>query len=68
MYKQILRWFILERKNSSGKTVLDEFVDEFVDDPGLGTKMLQLKNLVHNTFFILKGPDASNRILVESGA
>lgn len=65
VYKQILTWFILERNNSSGKTVLDEFVDQFVDDKRLASKILQMKSLVYDTFFIIK-KDAAHRILARS--
>ena len=53
-YAQTATWFLYERKNHAGKTILDEFVDKFVDDKKLGTKILQMKNPIHDTFLIEK--------------
>lgn len=49
-----------------GKIALEEFVDEYVYDKGLASKMLQMKELVHDTFFILKEKYRNNRIVARS--
>ena len=68
VYKQIMTWLMYERKNASGRTELDEFVDEFVDDARLASKILRIKNLVYDTFLIERGADASNRMLIRSAS
>lgn len=64
VYKQVMTWFAYERKNAFGRTLVDEFVDEFVYDERLGSKILQMKSLVHDTFLIQRSADARNIILV----
>ena len=64
VHTQVVTWFVCERKNAFGRTVIEEFVDEFIDDEKLGSKILQMKNLVHDTFFIQRSVDARNIILV----
>ena len=66
VYKQIVTWLMCEKKNLFGKTALDEFVDEFVDDTRLASKILQMKSLVYDTFLVEKAVDANNRMLIRS--
>lgn len=63
-YKQVLTWFAYDRKNAFGKTIIDEFVNKFVDDKKLRSKILQMKNLTYDTFFIQRSADARNMIRV----
>lgn len=56
-YKHARTWFVLERKNPSGTTVLDEFVDKFVDDALLASNIRQMKELKYGVFAALERPD-----------
>ena len=66
VYKQVMTWFVYERKNHAGKTILDEFVNRFVDDKKLRAKILQMKNITHDLFVIDKPPDANKVMLITS--
>ncbi len=54
-----MTWFAYERKDSSGNTIIDEFV-KFVDDEKIRLKMLRMKNLIHDTFLIHRSANAHN--------
>lgn len=52
--QQTAIWFACERRNpETGTTLLEEFVDQFVREPGLASMILQMGNLVHDRFTIL---------------
>ena len=55
VYKQILTWLMLERKDpQTGKTSVEEFVEKFVNNNSeLAKKVLGMGNLITDTFLIL---------------
>ena len=57
VYVRVRTWFVLERKNSSGVTVLDEFVDRFVDDNLLASQILKMKDVRYDMFAVLQRLD-----------
>ena len=60
-FKEVLEWFILERvQPRTGKTILREFVEKFVKDPELRSKMLQMEQVFRGTFRVaeVRGCDA----------
>lgn len=65
VYKQILTWLMFERKNpQTGKTSVEEFVEKFVNNNSdLAKKILGMRNIITDTFFILKNKD--NILIVE---
>ena len=65
-WKQILTWFSLDRKDHNGMTLLDKFVDLYIDDKRLGTKILQMKSLFYDTFLITRSVDANNIMMLKS--
>ncbi len=66
VYKQVCTWFMFERKDRYGQTVVDEFVDKFVSNQYLRAKILQTKNLTYDTFYIEKSIDADGIIQARS--
>ncbi len=75
VYKQLLTWFMLERTvPATGKTVLEEFVEQFVShNTVLAKKVLGMKELIANTFvvrgredniIVLEGESSSQRFNV----
>ncbi len=55
-HKQVYSWFMTERVvPSTGKTVLEEFVEKRVQskNPELARKMLQMKDVIRGTFEVL---------------
>ena len=65
-FKQTATWFMCERKNSSGRTVVEEFVERFVDDPGIASKLLQMRNLVRGQFLVEAPPDHNGIMRISS--
>lgn len=61
-YKQVATWLLCERKDQLGRTVIDEFVESFVDDPGTASRLLQMKDLVHDTF-VMEGPPDRDMVM-----
>ena len=55
LYKQVYTWFITEKVlPSTGKTVLDEFVEKYLEnDPELARKMLQMKDVIRGSFKVI---------------
>lgn len=66
VYKQIMTWLAYEKKDSSGRSLIDELVDNFVDDHRLGLKILHAQDLVHDTFFIQRSADHNKRMRVQA--
>jgi hypothetical protein len=55
-YKQVITWFVTEKVlPSTGKTVLEEFVEKCVvnEDPEIAARMLQRKDVIRGSFRIL---------------
>lgn len=55
-YKQVLTWFVTEKAlPSTGKTVLEEFVEKCVvsEEPEIAARMLQRKDVIRGSFRIL---------------
>jgi hypothetical protein len=55
-YKQVYTWFMCEKvRPTTGKTVLEEFVERFVTpkDPEIARRMLQAKNVIRGSFRVL---------------
>ena len=65
-YKQVMTWIMQEWRNEEGITVLEEFVNKFVDDEDLRKMLLRMKDPIRDTFKILKKPDSKKRMKVES--
>ena len=63
VYKQILTWLSYEKMDSSGNTLVDEFVEKFVDDKKLKRKILQIKNLTYDAFTIRRAADVNKRMV-----
>ncbi|MER5175176.1 MAG: hypothetical protein ABJB76_01670 [Candidatus Nitrosocosmicus sp.] len=63
VYKQILTWLMLERKDpKTGKTSVEEFVEMFVNNNSeLAKKILGMRNIITDTFLILE--NKGNNIL-----
>ena len=62
VYKQVCTWFMFERKDRYGQTVVDEFVDKFVRNQHLRAKILQTKKLIYDKFHILDSIDTNGII------
>ena len=55
-WKQRFSWFVTEKVlPSTGKTVLEEFVEKYVapDEPALARRMLQMKEVIRGSFRVL---------------
>jgi len=53
-YKQIYSWFMTKKTlPSTGRTVLEEFVEKNVSDPALARRMLQMRDVVRGDFKVL---------------
>jgi len=55
-WRQRLSWFVAEKVlPSTGKTVLEEFVERYVapDEPALARRMLQMKEVIRGSFRVL---------------
>ena len=65
-WKQILTWFSYDRKDHNGITLLDKFVDQYIDDKRLATKILQMTSLFFDTFLITRSADANNIMMLRS--
>ncbi len=63
---QVMTWYMFERKDEYGKTIVDEFVDMFVDDQRLRAKILQAKNLFYDDFIIQRSADEHGIIQARS--
>jgi hypothetical protein len=65
VYKQILTWLMFERKDpQTEKTSVEEFVEKYVNNNSdLAKKILGMRNIVTDTFLILKNND--NILIVE---
>jgi len=56
VWKQRFSWFVAEKVlPSTGKTVLEEFVERYVapDEPALARRMLQMKEVIRGSFRVL---------------
>jgi len=56
VWKQRFSWFLAEKVlPSTGKTVLEEFVERYVapDEPALARRMLQMKEVIRGSFRVL---------------
>ena len=47
-------------------TILDKFVDQYVDDKRLATKILQMTSLFFDTFLITRSANANNIMMLRS--
>ena len=53
-YSQVSIWFACKQVNPrTGTTILDEFVERFVDDGDLAPKLLQAKEMAYDRFVVL---------------
>ena len=66
VWQQVLVWYSCERKDHNGMTILDKFVNNFVDDERFRKKLLQIKDITYDKFLIRKSPDERNIILATS--
>lgn len=54
VYKQMISWFVTEWViPSTGRTVLEDFVERHVSDPGIARKLMQMKEVVRGPFDII---------------
>lgn len=65
IYKQILTWLIYYKRDPDGRSVIDEFVEQCVDEPDLKTKILRAKDATYEEYIIKRAPDANKIMLVE---